>query len=268
MTPRGRYRSALEKHLRETRDHATASRRGAASCRAAATCSARSSASAQDAVGQMLALAKAPLDIVRGSGGEEKVLKNAKDACATEALEIATYIALEHVARAARRRRRPPSSRPRSAPTRRRCSRRIQRELPTLADAVVRADIGGEGSYDIADTGVADAVRDAAEETQRAARSTARRARSAAPPARHGACPVRPQAEGAARGAVASEAGSADRRLRLAHRRRDRRSGCRGSRRSTSRRSRSTSARRTTARPCSTGSPRCAATSRGPATTR
>ena len=31
--------------------------------------------------------------------GEEKLLKNAKDAFATEALEIATYTALEHLAR-------------------------------------------------------------------------------------------------------------------------------------------------------------------------
>jgi ferritin-like metal-binding protein YciE len=34
------------------------------------------------------------------SGGEEKILKNAKDACATESLEIATYTALEHLAQA------------------------------------------------------------------------------------------------------------------------------------------------------------------------
>ena len=101
MTPRGRYRSALEKHLRETRDHATrvAARRrelhGGGDVLGAIV------GTAQDAVGQMLTLAKAPLDIVRGSGGEEKVLKNAKDACASEALEIATYTALEHLARAA-----------------------------------------------------------------------------------------------------------------------------------------------------------------------
>ena len=49
---------------------------------------------------QTLALWKMPLDLVRGGSGEEKVLKNAKDACATEALEIATYTALEHLARA------------------------------------------------------------------------------------------------------------------------------------------------------------------------
>lgn len=41
---------------------------------------------------QVIALARTPLDFVRGAGGEERVLKNAKDACATEALAIATYI--------------------------------------------------------------------------------------------------------------------------------------------------------------------------------
>ena len=55
----------------------------------------------QTVVGQALALTKTPLDLVRGSGGEEKVLKNAKDSCAAEALEIATYTALARLARTA-----------------------------------------------------------------------------------------------------------------------------------------------------------------------
>ena len=50
-------------------------------------------------IGQALALTKTPLDLVRGTGGEEKVLKNAKDSCAAEALEIATYTALARLAR-------------------------------------------------------------------------------------------------------------------------------------------------------------------------
>ena len=48
---------------------------------------------------QGLAFARAPLDLVRGGGGEEKVLKNAKDAASTEMLEIVTYDALERLAR-------------------------------------------------------------------------------------------------------------------------------------------------------------------------
>jgi ferritin-like metal-binding protein YciE len=49
-------------------------------------------------VGQALALGKTPFDLLRGSGGEEKVLKYAKVACASEALEIATYTAIERLA--------------------------------------------------------------------------------------------------------------------------------------------------------------------------
>ena len=75
----------------------------------------------ESVLGQALALWKTPLDLVRGASGEEKILKNAKDTCATEALEIATYTALEPWrGRSATRRR--PSSPCRSAPTSSGCS--------------------------------------------------------------------------------------------------------------------------------------------------
>ena len=53
---------------------------------------------AESVVGQAIALAKSPLDVLRGHGGDEKLLKNAKDECATEAREIATYDAIETLA--------------------------------------------------------------------------------------------------------------------------------------------------------------------------
>ena len=203
LTPRGRYRSALEKHLRETRDHATriAARRkelaGSGNPLGAIV------GVAQDAVGQALALAKAPLDMVRGSGGEEKVLKNAKDACATEALEIATYIALEHLARSVDDRR----TAELAASIRgdeEAMLERIEQELPALTQAVVRAEIGGEPSYDITETGAADAIRDVAKQTQRATKRTAAKTKTTATrQARR--VPGATQAEGAAKGAVASE---------------------------------------------------------------
>lgn len=37
--------------------------------------------------------------MLRGTAPEEKILKNAKNACASEALEIATYDAIERLAR-------------------------------------------------------------------------------------------------------------------------------------------------------------------------
>ena len=202
MTPRGGYRSALEKHLRETRSHAdrVAARRD--DLRDGGSPIGAIVGLAQDAVGQALALAKAPLDIVRGSGGEEKVLKNAKDACATEALEIATYIALEELARAVG----DEETAQLAASIRadeEAMLERIERELPRLVKAVVAADIDGDPSYDLSETGAAEAVRDAAEETKDTARSAADSAKKSTRQARR--VPGVAQAEGAAKGAVASE---------------------------------------------------------------
>jgi len=213
VTPRGRYRSALETHLRETRSHAEriAARRRELQGRGIGI--AMLVGTAQDAVGQALALAKTPLDLLRGSGGEEKVLKNAKDACATEALEIATYIALEHVAREL-------GDKKTAALAvsirgdEEAMLERIERELPALAKAV--AD--GRGSYDITETGAADAVREVVQETKQAARKTKQSTRSTARDTKQAArgaaqratrqarrVPGAAQAEGAAKGAVASE---------------------------------------------------------------
>ncbi|HWC27420.1 MAG TPA: DUF892 family protein [Solirubrobacteraceae bacterium] len=202
MAPRGRYRSALEKHLRETRSHADriAGRRD--ELRGGGNAIGTIIGLAQDAVGQALALAKAPLDIVRGTSGEEKVLKNAKDACATEALEIATYIALEQLARSVGDER----TAELAASIRgdeEAMLERIQEELPALAEAVVRADVEGDPSYDISQTGAADAVREVADETREAARDTADDARRATRQARR--VPGVTEAEGAAKGVVASE---------------------------------------------------------------
>ena len=121
MTPRGDYRDALERHLRETRDHA-----GKLETRLRELDGGDSPVQAfvgvaETVIAQALALGKTPIDLLRGSGGEEKVLKNAKDAAATEALEIATYTAIERLATGVgdgRRR----SSPCRSAPTSSGCS--------------------------------------------------------------------------------------------------------------------------------------------------
>src|ERR1044072_2953122 len=100
MTPRGSYRKALEQHLRETRDHAERLQARLGRMRQGRNPLQVGVGIAESVAGQALALAKTPFDLVRGTSAEEKLLKNAKDACATEALEIATYTALERLARA------------------------------------------------------------------------------------------------------------------------------------------------------------------------
>jgi len=201
MTPHGSYRSILETHLRETRTHAArlaerlkALGQGAHPLMAVV-------GFWEDVVGQALALSKTPLDLLRGSGGEEKVLKNAKDACATEALEIATYTAIERLARTLGDEETAAIAASILADEER-MQQRILREIPKLTDAVVRADLQGKPSYDLTTTGAADTVReagasgrDAARKTKAATKRTARQARKV---------PGVAQLEGQIKGAVAS----------------------------------------------------------------
>jgi ferritin-like metal-binding protein YciE len=99
MAPAGAYRSALERHRRETQRHADAIARRLRVLDRSPSIAERGYGIAQQLAGQALMLGKAPLDLVRGASSQEKLLKNAKDECATEALEIATYDALEALAR-------------------------------------------------------------------------------------------------------------------------------------------------------------------------
>src|SRR5688500_7024284 len=145
MTPRGSYRTALETHLRETRDHAERVGRRRKELGGGTGPLASVVGLAETVVGQALALTKTPIDMVRGSGGEEKVLKNAKDASATEALEIATYTALERLARVVG----DTETADLAASIRadeEKMLERVTRELPKLTDAVVRADVKGDHS--------------------------------------------------------------------------------------------------------------------------
>jgi len=200
MTPRGSYRTGLEKHLGETRDHAgrlQARMRelgdgGGGVLQAGIGI-------AETVAAQALALGKTPLDLLRGSGGEEKVLKNAKDACATEALEIATYTAIEQLAQSvgdAETARLAKSIRA----DEQRMLDRILKEIPKLTEAVVRADVRGNGSYDIATTGAGETARAAGRTTRTAAKKTGTKAKRTARKA-----PGATRAEGSARGAVARE---------------------------------------------------------------
>jgi ferritin-like metal-binding protein YciE len=198
MTPRGSYRDGLEKHLGETRDHAERVQKRIADLDGGANPLQAGVGAVETIVAQTLALWKAPFDLLRGASGEEKVLKNAKDTSATEALEIATYTALERLAKAVG----DETTAKLAASIRadeERMLQRVLREIPKLAAAVVGAEIEGESSYDVTKTGAADAARTATRRTTQRAKRTARATRSATRKV-----PGAARAEGAARGAVAS----------------------------------------------------------------
>jgi ferritin-like metal-binding protein YciE len=179
MTPRGSYRTGLEKHLRETESHAE--RVQARLAELAPTSSNPLLAGIgfmESALSQTLAFWKTPFDLLRGASGEETVLKNAKDACATEALEIATYTALEHLAKAVG----DDITAELAAAIRadeERMFDLVVAELPKLARAVVRAEVDDRPSYDVTETGAADAVRETTRVARRATAAAKRPARQA-----------------------------------------------------------------------------------------
>jgi ferritin-like metal-binding protein YciE len=168
MTPTGDYRSLLDRHLRETREHADRIRRRLADLGHAPGLTEFGYGIAQRLIGQLLSLGKAPLDVMRGASPEEKLLKNAKDECATEALEIASYDALEELAHQAGDDRTARLAADHRAEEERMLAD-LRAQLPALTAAVVGAEVKGEPSYDASRTGAAQAVRRASREVQRTA---------------------------------------------------------------------------------------------------
>ena len=206
MTPRGAYRTDLERHLRETKSHATALEQRLEELGESRSVVVAGVGALQSLVGQTLALGKGPFDLLRGASAEEKLLKNAKDESATEALEIATYRALEHFAQ-----RIGDKKTARLAASIREDEERmlavLQERVPTLVDNVVRSELKDESVYDVSKTGAGEAVRRSGKKVKRATRESAKKAgsqaRSTARQARK--IPGVAQAEGELKGAIASE---------------------------------------------------------------
>ena len=174
MTPKGDYRKLLERHLRETKRHEEQVERrlndlgedgrGIVDAGVGAI---------QSLVGQVAAVGKAPLDVVRGEGGEEKLLKNAKDECATEALEIATYDSLATLARhVGDTKTAELADRIRSEEEQ--MLEQLRNLLPSLTEAAAKAELV-EPSYDVSTTGAADAAREAVGTSRQAVTTTRRR---------------------------------------------------------------------------------------------
>jgi ferritin-like metal-binding protein YciE len=88
LTPKGTYEKRLKQHLKETKAHAKALERRIKKLGGGGT-------TVQKLAGKAAAVAKAPLHALRGSGEQEKLLKNAKDQYNAEQAEISTYLALE-----------------------------------------------------------------------------------------------------------------------------------------------------------------------------
>ncbi len=91
MTTKAPYKKRLKQHLRETKAHAKGVERRIKKLGGGGQLKGT-------AVGKAMAAAKGPLHMIRGSGEQEKMLKNAKTEYFNEHEEIATYLAIEILA--------------------------------------------------------------------------------------------------------------------------------------------------------------------------
>jgi ferritin-like metal-binding protein YciE len=108
MTPRADYKKRLREHLKETKTHARlVARRIKALGGEAETVSlpgpdavVKGATGAKAVVQRAAAVAQGPLHAVRGTGQQERMLKNARTEYQDEAEEIATYRIIEALAKA------------------------------------------------------------------------------------------------------------------------------------------------------------------------
>jgi ferritin-like metal-binding protein YciE len=100
MTTRAPYKKKLQEHLKETKAHAREVEKRIKQLGGAANGDGITAAAnvVQTAANKAAALAQGPLHAVRGTGEQEKLLKNAKTEFQDEAEEIATYTAIETLA--------------------------------------------------------------------------------------------------------------------------------------------------------------------------
>jgi len=204
MTPRGSFRDLLEGHLTETRDHAerVRGRIGDISGKRGFNPLTLGIAVAETVIGQVIAIGRSPIDLIRGSGGEEKLLKNAKDDCAAESLEIATYLVLEALAKSAGDQTTAALARSILADEERMLDA-LRAELPRLVEAAAAAAFRGDQSYDVKTTGAADAVRTATRSASKTVDDGVGKTKRAARKTRK--VPGVARAEGEIKGALADE---------------------------------------------------------------
>jgi ferritin-like metal-binding protein YciE len=148
MTTRAPYKKRLREHLTETKRHARELEKRVKKLGgtpqtvpiAGLDSIAKGAGAAVEIAGRAAAAAQGPLHAIRGTGEQEKMLKNAKTEYSDEHEEIATYTAIETLAEAlgdsdtaklARAIRREEES----------MARFLQRQIPILTKGVVQAEV-------------------------------------------------------------------------------------------------------------------------------
>lgn len=133
MTTRPPYKKRLQQHLKETKSHAKQLERRIKKLGG-------STAKVPELASRGVALAKGPLHMMRGTGEEEKLLKNAKTEYSEEHHEIATYSAIEALAESVGDRETAKLARG-IRREEERMAKYLQGLIPTLTKAVAKAEV-------------------------------------------------------------------------------------------------------------------------------
>ncbi len=133
LTERDAYKKRLKQHLRETKSHSKQLERRIKALGGQPPLG-------QTVVGKATAAMKGPVHALRGTGVEEKLLKNAKTEYSEEAEEIATYTAIEAFSEAVGDRETAKMARS-IRRDEERMANYLERLIPQLAKAVSRAEV-------------------------------------------------------------------------------------------------------------------------------
>jgi ferritin-like metal-binding protein YciE len=140
MASRPPYAKRLKEHLKETKQHARLTERRLKKLGGSVGIAEKATEKATELASRGVAAAKGPMHAVRGTGAEERQLKNAKTEYSDEHEEIAQYTAIEvlatevgdeETAKLAREIRRDEE----------RMARFLERQIPILTRAVAKAEI-------------------------------------------------------------------------------------------------------------------------------
>src|SRR3954453_15894090 len=133
MTTRTAYKKRLQQHLKETKDHARRVERRIKKLGGEPQ-------TLQSLTGKATAALKGPVHALRGTGEEERLLKNAKTEYSEEAEEIATYAAIEAFAESVSDRETAKLARAIKREEQK-MANYLERLIPQLTRAVVRAEV-------------------------------------------------------------------------------------------------------------------------------
>lgn len=219
MTTRAPYKKRLQQHLRETKSHAREVERRikALGGQADGGGIAGAANAMQTAANKAAALAVGPLHAVRGTGEQEKQLKNAKTEYAQEAEEIATYTAIETLATTVGDRETAQLARQIRREEERMASY-LERLIPQLTKAVATAEIpasqrstGRRRSTSRRRSSSSSRSRSTSRSTGSRSRSTGSRSRSASSRSRTGAASSRSGGSSARRTSSSSRSSGSSR---------------------------------------------------------